>query len=294
MSHQSVDVTHYKPSSEVDEAFSEHYLESEVSDSDSEMELLLDSVKDPIDRLYKLSSKIRNPSSRFISSRALQFRQTDPETGVDYLQAVARYDYEHVNSIFLEFRKQKAREGFDFDHSQENNDGDDLVSTSEPTDRPSEHRDNLLDDKDVNLVKRITRSIVRRRQQFAYWKHHRDKLAQHMETFERHDSDLKQKQLTKPALDADQTHITTLLTASKPALAPSVTTASRLVIPQQTEIENKSAISISEYAASTWRPDAEIIGFPSAPKRAGGQKYFECPYCFTICSTEILCDRAWK
>lgn len=60
-------------------------------DADSDMTLLLDGIRDPIDCLYKLSTWIRNPSFRFASSKMQNYRQIDPETGVDFLQAVERF-----------------------------------------------------------------------------------------------------------------------------------------------------------------------------------------------------------
>jgi hypothetical protein len=38
-------------------------------EAESDMDLLLDSVRDIIDRLYKLATKIRNPSTRLTYSR---------------------------------------------------------------------------------------------------------------------------------------------------------------------------------------------------------------------------------
>lgn len=45
-------------------------IESSDNDEDSDIDLLLDNIRDPIDQLYKLSIWIRNPSSRFASSKA--------------------------------------------------------------------------------------------------------------------------------------------------------------------------------------------------------------------------------
>ncbi|KAL9616861.1 MAG: hypothetical protein Q9160_008317 [Pyrenula sp. 1 TL-2023] len=291
--HQTEDETHCKPSSDATETFVEDCTESEYIDPEPDMELLSDSVKDPIDRLYRLSTKIRNPSSRSMSTKASQFQQTDPKTGVDFLQAIAQFDFEHVGAVFLQLWKNKFLAELDIDQVQrKSHDGLDFVDSSEPTNTPSQHRDDLLDDNDIKLVQRIGRANVRRRQQFAYWKHHRAKLTQHVEALGRHVS--APNHVTSTVTDLDQVHMTTMSTISKPVLAHSVTTASRLVVPQPIAIETKSTASVSEYAASAWRPDAEIVDFPSAPKQARKDKYFECPYCFTICSTNILRDKAWK
>jgi len=142
---------------------------------ESELDLLLDSVRDPIDRLYKVSTKIRNPSSRLGSSKAANHQQIDEETGVDFLRAVEQADYDHIRSLFLQYQKARALQERD---------------TVEPTNDATEGEDDgdgvwepirtvLFWHRAVDsfLIRRIARANVRRRQQFAYRKMHREKLA---------------------------------------------------------------------------------------------------------------------
>jgi hypothetical protein len=58
------------PTTEVQEDGDPLNIESSDNDEDSDIDLLLDNIRDPIDQLYKLSIWIRNPSSRFASSKA--------------------------------------------------------------------------------------------------------------------------------------------------------------------------------------------------------------------------------
>ncbi|KAK1774720.1 hypothetical protein QBC45DRAFT_424228 [Copromyces sp. CBS 386.78] len=83
--------------------------ESFASQDGSDMDLLVEGVRDPIDRLFKLAVWIRNPSSRITSPKVLRYRLLDPETGVDLLDVFKEFDYDYVSSLFLEFRKSKAR-----------------------------------------------------------------------------------------------------------------------------------------------------------------------------------------
>ncbi|KAB5586279.1 hypothetical protein GE09DRAFT_1166719 [Coniochaeta sp. 2T2.1] len=144
-----------------------------VGETDSDVDLLLDAVKDPLDRLYKLSTKIRNPSTR------LPFTQDAQPTGLS------------------------SRLG------------------PEPLAVANE-----------------------------------------------------------PRLPSAPTEL-------------SITTATRLRVAQFAMRDDMSTVSISEYSSTTeFSHDAGT--FPSPPTRKEGDKYFECPYCFTVCSTEILRRRAWK
>lgn len=104
---------------------------------ESELDLLLDSVRDPIDRLYKVSTKIRNPSSRLGSSKAANHPQIDEETGVDFLRAVEQADYDHIRSLFLQYQKARALQERDTveptnDATEGEDDGDGVWSRSGP------------------------------------------------------------------------------------------------------------------------------------------------------------------
>lgn len=84
--------------------------EEESDEEGSDFNVLLGSIRDPIDRLFKVSIRIRNPSTRLRSSKAIRYQQVDEEAGVDFLQAVQRFDYDYVSSLFLQYRKSKALE----------------------------------------------------------------------------------------------------------------------------------------------------------------------------------------
>lgn len=61
--------------------------------------IVLENVKLMIDRLYKLSFKIRNPATRLGSSKARSYRALDEETGVDLMEQYAYFDLRHVAEI---------------------------------------------------------------------------------------------------------------------------------------------------------------------------------------------------
>lgn len=259
--------------------------ENEDEEEEIDMELLLDGVRDPINRLFKMSTKIRNPSTRLGSSRAANCRQIDEDTGVDFLEAIKEADLDYVASIFLEYRKVRA--------CKENH-------PAEPPGGPSGENDDevwepirtvLIQEKErqrtgVNsyLIERIAQANGRRRQQFAYWARHRDKLDKHTKSY----------QAQKTQLPTAQPHRAGEYT---PGAVPSVTTATRLDVARLEASDNRSNWTLSEYAPSTRQAAHAPVDFPPAPKRSRNtpsDKFFECPYCFFLCPKEILADKAWK
>jgi hypothetical protein len=274
------------------ESLDEDFGDETSQEPGSDIDLLLDSVKDPIDRLYKLSTWIRNPSSRFASSKALRHQQIDLESNVDLLHAVEELDYDYVSSLFLQYRKSKACEEYPTVNPPGYKDRDDNADNVWEPIRTvlSQYKTDLSKGTESFLVRRIARANVRRRQQFAYWKRHRDKLARHTKTVTEH---IKVRKEVAPIQLNVEIRANEIL---MPVMAPvqSVTTASRLNIPQLTLRDDQSNISVSEYAPSMWQPSKEVVDFPPAPKRSSSEKFFECPYCFTLCSRAFLAEKAWK
>lgn len=61
--------------------------------------IVLENAKLMIDRLYKISFKIRNPATRLGFSKARSYRALDEETGVDLMEQYACFDLRHVAEI---------------------------------------------------------------------------------------------------------------------------------------------------------------------------------------------------
>lgn len=159
--------------------------EDEGSDSDSgiesDMDLLLDSVKDPIDRLYKMAVWIRNPATRLPSSKARNFQQIDQETKVDLFKSYEAFDYDYISSLFLQYEKKKAlQESPTAKHEEEAGGIDGQDQVWEPIRTTLElNRLRVSNGTESYLIRRIARANGRRRQQFAYWRSQKDKLRAH-------------------------------------------------------------------------------------------------------------------
>lgn len=138
------------------------------------------------------------------------------------------------------------------------------------------------------LVQRIAQANGRRRQQFAYWKRHKEKLREHASNF----VEAPTRQL------ATDDHII-IGNIGEMATPLSVTTATQLRLAQAAgqeilEKEGVLKLDISEYAPSAWNPSKDIVSFPSPPKISTSDNFFECPYCFTICPISLLSEKAWR
>ncbi|KAF7555326.1 hypothetical protein G7046_g6577 [Stylonectria norvegica] len=238
---------------EVEDSGSSAEDEKELQEFESDADLLLDSVRDPIDRLYKLSMWIRNPSFRSRSSKAQRHREIDPDTNIDLLEAFEAYDLDYVRSIFKQYRRPKKPE----------------------------------------LKKPVpTSSNVSRRRQFAYWSKHREKLREHAKSV------LESMEQPKKSIDNHHQCIPETTDIKLPPVSPgcvqSITTATLLSPSRQMPQDGMSVVFISEYSPSAWQSDAAIFEFPPPPKTAIDAKFFECPYCFTMCRRATLADKAWK
>ena len=285
--------------SDEDEGVSDRIRQLQESDSDhsseddteeSMMELILDGIRDPIDRLYKVSTKIRNPSSRLGSSKAMNYQKIDEETGVDFLRAIERVDHDHIRSLFLQYQKSRALQECDtIPPSKSAAEGEDEKDCVWEPIRSvlSQQRDTEL-----YLIRRIARANVRRRRQFAYQKVHREKLAHHART-----SISTQGAFTpgteipsQPSFGRDLSNDSHIPQLALTPPAASVTTATNLNLAKLELVDNQSVFTMSEYAPSTWQPARDAVAFPSPPKVQSGESFFECPYCFTV-SKRTACDK---
>lgn len=285
---------------ETDEAGTD-VLDNDFEGDESEIDLLLDGIRDPISRLFRVSTKIRNPSTRIISSKAALFQKIDEETGVDFLQVISKEDYDYVRSVFMEHQKHKACQ--EHEHKappEQSTTGDDQDEIWEPI------RTVLLNERtgtDSFLIGRIAQANTYRRRQFAQWAQHRNKL--HFHTKAALSAKASEGGLGNsgglgdlPAADLAQVgELRPQVAAARWAAVPSVTTVTNLDLSRLEAMDERSTRTVSEYAPSNWQPSRDVVEFPSAPKMSGKtpfDEFFECPYCFTLCPRKMLADKAWK
>ena len=144
----------YSPVSDQAAGMSQDDVEDQGSDESSEDEealmsyqedsistIVLENARLIIDRLYKLSFKIRNPATRLGLSNAKSYREVDEETGVDLMDWYASFDLRHVVKILAQCWQKSEQEC-----------------------------------ESHYLVQRLARTNTLRRRQFGHWRRHRLKL----------------------------------------------------------------------------------------------------------------------
>ena len=107
--------------------------------------LALDNIRDTIDRLYRLSFRIRNPATRLGFSKAKRYRLI-AEDGTDLSESVMAIDLKHVDDLMANHLRM-----------------------------PPEESQNHF------LVQRLARANTTRRQQFGLWRRHRLKVEHKIE-----------------------------------------------------------------------------------------------------------------
>lgn len=153
---------------------------SDSSDDDSslnpnktrrtELGLHLSTIAAVIADLYKLSFKIRAPSSRTIPLKAALYKEIDNETGVDIFSTYSLYDRSHVEESLRQIRKGRL---------------------SSQSDLQLEYQ---------FLTDRLAKAITNRRRYFRYWSRHAQKLAENEEDYELMQKKPSQSITSKPAV----------------------------------------------------------------------------------------------
>ena len=118
----------------------------------SELEQRFLTLVDILDNLYKFSRMVRMRALHTRFLKAASYKKIDRETGIDLIAQFKSADYEYVKEAFLSFRRENGVPNL------------------------------AISLEDAHLIKRSANAITKRRQQFLYWKRHRDKLGVHVRT----------------------------------------------------------------------------------------------------------------
>ncbi|KAL8863350.1 MAG: hypothetical protein Q9178_000030 [Gyalolechia marmorata] len=218
-------------------------------------ETALENVNGIIDRLYRLSFKIRNPATRLGFSKARKYQEIDNETGEDLIKIFALFDRQHIEQVFLEFRKER-----------------------EPEDAQEHY-----------LVERLAKANTRRRQQFKQWKTQRIKIEATSNTAKEFDFLIPSSKTT----GMEQNPVPEGMLASGQPAPSMPSTVTRLDPAVATLDDTTSTISTSTYARVSKEADF-ALAIPRLPKKLSLNKEFECPYCHIMCSGRTRNPQPWN
>jgi hypothetical protein len=235
----------------------------------TELEQRLISIIEILADLYKLSFRIRNPSLRPKPLRAILYKETDKETGVDTFSVYSDFDRRHVNETLKQLRQ---------DIQQSHSDADDR------------HQRYLY------LTDRLSNAMTNRRRVLRYWRKHANKLAseqQHivaevagLPTLPTLDSDMKTPKI--PVEREAMTLATAASSAGKTLLSGTEATTYERKLDDM--LETQSVISY----ATTYDLEGNVIDLPPPPAAALTGKDFVCPYCGVLCPSRHGQGRAWR
>jgi hypothetical protein len=272
---------------------------SQDSEDDNEdiLDILRESIQDILNRLFRLSVKIRNPITRLESSKARSYRlfRNDADVfDVEFFGAVEHFDLDYVRSVFLEFEKSKIQQGLEpawgLRQPKSSNvwhDPSQCKSCQSSLDeiRYLEHKQ-LMDLPEHYLVRRIARANVRRRQQFAYWTHHKSKVMRLTDDANKslHAAEAARIDLSSESPVSGAQGLATIHEES-------ITTATLLPHSLHNIDDLASETTVSRYKKS---PEGEKIVFPEPPDCPEVDEYFECPFCHIMCQRKTLNESAWK
>ncbi|OMP89197.1 hypothetical protein BK809_0005918 [Diplodia seriata] len=257
-----------------DDSASDDSSEDEDGSSDGgrprfELQQRMSEIVDIINSLYRLSIRIRNPTIRIRSLKAATYRQIDPDTGVDVLSQYAEYDRGYVADSLAQLRA-----GF-----------------------PQRKNEDV-----AFLVDRLSKAITKRRQQFKYWKRHRDKLSipapakedvpptggiqglQPQPGTNGIDSSVHAPNVVKFDLRAPPSE-------AQPRTLLSGTEATAHHRTLDDAVDSQSVTSVATTARDL---GGHGIDLPPPPSSADGERDFECPYCYVICPARYGRSRSWK
>jgi hypothetical protein len=137
------------------------------------MEIMMDYSRDCVNSLYRTTMWIRNPTTRSVSSKALEYKDIDKDTGKDLLAAYIPFDRDFVSSV-LSYRAEMGLMNSERNsHSTE----DQPLQTSDKGEKSAVcGSEQALVGPSDDLVNRLAQGNYRRRQQLAYWRSHKEKL----------------------------------------------------------------------------------------------------------------------
>jgi hypothetical protein len=284
------------------------------SDSDSDVEgsfelvQLYRAIKAVLTDLYKVSFKIRNASTRLSSSRALLYKEVDPESGIDLFESYSTFDQIYVQEFLLSIRElRNATNAIPNLHLESLKPG--LITSLQHSgismdDIDTSHR--LVKDKadsdDDYLIDRLARAITNRRRYFGYWRRHALKLAQEHEIPEPTVQKAMINEVDEPAgLSATLNPNFNLIDQSLPMIEAKLKPGQKTILSgtDATKFDPKlddklDAETVISYATTAKGTDGKAVAIPSPPLEASLMPEFNCPYCWITCPSKQGKGKAWR
>lgn len=246
--------------------------ESTDEDSDSdfgprsrkELAMRLSNITDCLNSLYRLSYKIRDPTLGPTTTKAILYKEVDPETNIEVFDKLHELDMMHTHELLLLLRQGR----------QPPNGFEDFIAP------------------------RLATSITLRRRCFKYWQKHSRKLSGPAEIGEvipaQPDLDLSNMQLGPGPRNADgglAERLSPSPIARAAATILSKTDATPYDAMRDDRTERETVISFASTALDADGKGIDLPGPPTDAKRGLG---FTCPYCHVLCPAKQGRGKVWR
>ena len=242
-----------------------------------------------IDRLYRISFHIRNPTNRPNKTKAATFKDIDPDTDVDVFECYGSYDLENVVETFSSLRSAKRDKTLNptstGDEQEEAHIDAASSNVSESERSSSKELAGAVSLEDDYLVLRLSRANVMRRRQFRYWWHRREKrwIAEQSSPSPKVPTDAR-----IPTENEDPE-------ANSQKIPPSIPSTATKFVEKGLDIDDAKSVSSSEtYALIKNEPDREELTFPPFPAHLRNKKEFPCPFCHDVFPQSLSRKSAWE
>jgi hypothetical protein len=248
------------------------------------VELLIETIEKTVARLFRITTIIRDPSTRPTPVKSLRYKKLDDQYETNLFDVIVPFYVDYIASCFAQYRQDNIQPMKDA--------ATNLLEPVTAEVRKFDFQDKSLkgspksDEAALVLIKRFAQANVRRRQQFEYWSYHEDKLEQYfynainpetLVTVTYHDPTLAETDKQQDILPAN----------------PTITTATRIAPRFSFEADNQSLGTVSQYSVASKSYNSEKLGFPAAPDVDETDDAFKCPYCLTLCPIKMLSTKAW-
>ena len=264
------------------------------SDSDNDMtelEMRAQSLHSLLADLYRLSSKIRNTTSRGIGSKALAFKQFNEETDVNifsvYEDLDRRHVYEHLSSIR---RKEAAEKDMSVQDNVEQTGNAQWPALNEScvemlAKQPVVTFPNM--EKDF-LASRLAIANTHRRQYFAYWQKHALKLSKdHSFSTNTEPSNPLRATLSMDPLPSRR--LSPFNQIAPTIVSGTDTTRFDLKVEDNLDIE-----TVISYATTVYSLGGDAVELPPPPPEAATKSEFLCQICHVECPSKQGKQKGWR
>ncbi|KAI0415037.1 hypothetical protein F5X98DRAFT_233060 [Xylaria grammica] len=249
-----------------------HTTLSSEAHSFHETEFRFRSLTERLDALYSLATRIRNPKNRPSRTNDHLYKHIPEQDRSAYILNREEMEINIVSYILRQHMVEASnREEIETSHGVA---FEDIVSQ--------------YTSPNCWIVRRTGRANARRKQQLLYWKDHALRLSRVKTKPVKSEGPIPVEQNILP----NQHNTPSILDKAQATVPSLATSASKL--PSLKPDDLRSVISHQSRVSTVISVQNDDLNWPLPPVIRGNDRYFECPYCRTLCPVKYLGKGAWE